>query len=486
MRTPLPPPDDLLNVAYRSFASAESEAYGDPLTAPIDHNPRMEPQIQYCTTTDDASLAYATMGAGPLVIMPPSVHSFAARLRAIPSMSTLCAAIAATFTLVLYDGRGMGLSERERHEYDLEGRIRDLEAVIGAIGGDRFALLGQTYGGFVAMAYAARHPERVTSLVLVDALSDGRRYFTENPVGRVNAALQTVTTEQWEYVSEAIATRAVPPGAGPEAVRDLGAVLRETWTPDDFLAHRQALREIDVKGELAAIQAPTLVISAAAAYGAALFDHSRELATSIPNARLVRVTPHWSGWDERDYATLIAFFGAGAPSVSVQPNLPSGTAIIMFADIVDSTALTEKLGDAAFRDRARALDTALRGIIAGNGGAVIDAKTLGDGVLATFPSASDAIAASLAFEAAATSADLQLHVGLHAGDVIREANNVFGGAVNIAARISAISAPGEVLVSRTVADLARTSAVAEFEDRGEHTLKGIEDPQRLFAVQPRA
>jgi class 3 adenylate cyclase len=74
-------------------------------------------------------------------------------------------------------------------------------------------------------------------------------------------------------------------------------------------------------------------------------------------------------------------------------------------------------------------------------------------------------------------------VGLHAGDVLREANNVYGGAVNIASRISALAAPGEVLVSRTVADLARTSAGVTFEDRGEHTLKGVADPQRVFAVR---
>jgi len=67
--------------------------------------------------------------------------------------------------------------------------------------------------------------------------------------------------------------------------------------------------------------------------------------------------------------------------------------------------------------------------------------------------------------------------------VIREGNNVYGGAVNIAARISALSAPGEVLVSDTVRGLARTSAGVSFDDRGEHTLKGIADPQRLFAVR---
>jgi class 3 adenylate cyclase len=141
------------------------------------------------------------------------------------------------------------------------------------------------------------------------------------------------------------------------------------------------------------------------------------------------------------------------------------------------------MGDAAFREKARALDDALRAIVRDNGGAAIDGKLVGDGIMATFPAASQAIAAALLYESAAASTGLRLHVGLHAGDVMREANNVFGGAVNIAARISALAAPGEVLVSRTVADLARTSAGVTFEDRGEHTLKGIAEPQRVYAVR---
>jgi len=108
---------------------------------------------------------------------------------------------------------------------------------------------------------------------------------------------------------------------------------------------------------------------------------------------------------------------------------------------------------------------------------------LGDGVLAVFTSARQAIECALRCDAASQPLGLQLHLGIHAGDVIREGNNVYGGAVNIAARISALSAPGEVLVSETVRSLARTSAGVRFEDRGEHELKGVADPQRLFAVR---
>ena len=125
----------------------------------------------------------------------------------------------------------------------------------------------------------------------------------------------------------------------------------------------------------------------------------------------------------------------------------------------------------------------MRAIIAEAGGTTIDAKTLGDGVLATFPSASQAIDAALAFERVAEATGLQLHVGIHAGDVIREDNNVFGGAVNIASRICGLSAPGEILVSDVVRGMARSSAGVEFEDRGEQEMKGVGEPVRVYAVR---
>ena len=211
---------------------------------------------------------------------------------------------------------------------------------------------------------------------------------------------------------------------------------------------------------------------------------AREIASSMPNAELRVIDRKTPGVfdDDGDVEIFTEFLDRDEAAPENAPR-PSGTAIILFADIVDSTAQTERIGDAAFRAKSRTLDTAMRAIITESGGTTIDAKTLGDGVLATFAAASQAIDAALAFERAADGVRLQLHVGIHAGDVIREEGNVFGGAVNIAARISALSAPGEVLVSDIVRGLARTSAGVTFDDRGEHALKGVADPQRVYAVR---
>src|SRR5438093_6712621 len=155
---------------------------------------------------------------------------------------------------------------------------------------------------------------------------------------------------------------------------------------------------------------------------------------------------------------------------------------ILFADIADSTALTERLGDAAFRAKARDLDASLRTVIRKHSGTPIEGKLLGDGVLAVFTSARQAIEAALACGRSGDDGGLPLHLGLHAGDVIREDNNVYGGAVNIASRVSGLSAPGEVLVTTTVRSLARASPGVRFEDRGEQAVKGVGEPVRVWAV----
>jgi class 3 adenylate cyclase len=226
------------------------------------------------------------------------------------------------------------------------------------------------------------------------------------------------------------------------------------------------------------LDVPALVVYNSLTGGKREREVAQRLAPLIPKARFV---------ETNDAARAIAEF-VGASTVGARDDsLPSGTAIILFADIVDSTALTERLGDAAFREKARELDGALRAIIRENAGTPIEGKLLGDGVLAVFTSARQAIEAALACGKAGDDGGLPLHLGLHAGDVIREADadgraNVYGGAVNIASRISGLSAPGEVLVSETVRSLARTSAGVEFEDRGEQALKGVGEAVRVWAV----
>jgi class 3 adenylate cyclase len=446
-----------------------------------------EPQIRYCTTSDGASIAYATMGAGPVVIMPPTVYSFSGRQRVFPGHGLLCNAIAGRFTLAQYDHRGMGLSGRERRESDLGARLLDLDAVVRAVGAEAFALYGGGFSGLTAMAYTARHRERITCLVVADSYARGGQFYRENPMGQIIDALGVVTAEQWPIVTDMIGTRARADDDDPLSARAIGALIRETWDPDAFLAHRQVGRQMDVSAELSAIAVSTLIVATGAVQ--ASFEHSRELAAAIPGARLMRVVSRWEGWAERDYATLVSFLREHTPSETAAaqttsaPPAAAGMVVVLFTDIVDSTALTERMGDAAFRAAARTLDERMRDAIRAADGRPVEGKVLGDGVMAVFASASQAIVAARRCLELSAESELRLHVGLHAGDVIREGGNVYGGAVNIAARVCSESAPGEVLVSATVRELARTSAGVTFADRGKHALKGIDDPVRLYEVR---
>jgi class 3 adenylate cyclase len=259
----------------------------------------------------------------------------------------------------------------------------------------------------------------------------------------------------------------------------------------------QAMQSTNVVQEARLVKAETLILSPS---GAGLpLRHAQAVASLIPGSTFQQVAQQApASVGEEVPAIILGFLDgvAAQPSHAEhgRPDAPAtagataaataaATAVILFADLVDSTALTERLGDAAFREQHRRLDERLRAIIAEHGGSPVPGRTLGDGVLASFASARHAITAAQAMAATSTDFELPLHLGIHAGDILREDGNVWGGAVNIAARISALSAPNEILVSATVRDLARTSAGVAFEDRGEHPLKGIEDPVRVFAIR---
>jgi class 3 adenylate cyclase len=358
----------------------------------------------------------------------------------------------------------------------MDAMCRDLEAVADRASPEKFALLAIYDAVPIAVTYAAANPGRLSHLILVD----GWAKFTEDYDKATIQADEALRDGDWTLYTETLARVLIgfeDPVFAAQYAEYIRACVDADACREAFSAHGN--EGYDVTGVLGSVTTQTLVIHNAKNAWVSPRAAQR-LAAGISDARLVVI-------DDIALQSLPALIAeaTGQTAMEEEPKpspTASGTAIILFADIVDSTALTERMGDAAFRERARALDTSLRSIISGAGGAAIDGKLLGDGVLATFPAASQAIDTALRCGREGDAQALPLHLGLHAGDVIREQNNVFGGAVNIAARISGLSAPGEVLVSDIVRGLARTSAGVTFDDRGEHVLKGVSDPQRVFAV----
>ena len=184
---------------------------------------------------------------------------------------------------------------------------------------------------------------------------------------------------------------------------------------------------------------------------------------------------------ESDAARTQQLSGA-APERAVDPIAPNATSIILFTDIVDSTRLTEELGAAHYRSRARLAERAITGAIVANGGTLVTGISLGDGFIGLFNTVPQAIDAARRCTTDVPPTGLHLHVAVHQGELIVDGDRIYGPAVNMAARVCGLSGPDEILVSSTVHDALDGDDGVRLVDRGEHALKGIAVPQRVYAV----
>ena len=443
----------------------------------------MEPRIQYAKTEDGVSIAYWTLGEGepPLVLLPEAFTHTQLEWQ-IPEIRGWYERLAEKRKLVRYDLRGTGLSERDVADLPADWQRLDLEAVVGRLELERFALFASVHAGPAAIMYTVDHPERVSHLVLWCAYARGADWVESSEVQATRAMID----KDWNTYTEAVAYVVFGWSAGEQAQR-FAALVRESATPEIVLMATRALSEVDVTGLLSEVRSPTLVLHRRQ-LSLLSVDVARSLASRIPQARLAvlegELRMPFLGDTQAVLDAIGEFLGEGEePAERSTARLPEGTAVILFVDIADSTALTTQLGDAAYRERERELDASLRSAIREAGGTPVEGKVLGDGVMAVFTSARQAIECALRCRAEGESAGLPLHLGIHAGDVVREGNNVHGGAVQLAARVQSAAAPGEILVSDIVRGLARTSSSVQFEDRGERELKGIAEPQRLYSVK---
>jgi len=432
----------------------------------------MNPSIQFTRTKQGVRIAYARLSeAGPAVIWtrPPALGMLDG-LKLFGGMGTLADQAA----LTLFDQAGSGASQRADIDVSVESQVSTIEAVADAVNRDGLTIVGTGTAAGGAAAFAAAHEGRVARLVCV------------NPA-RVDPDTWDMDflRRNWSMARRFLAQKAFPDGP-VNRQKEHGKAMADAVSHETYVRYHEYYRASDWGlGYFRQVRVPTLVVQHVT--NQVERDGLERVLTAMPHCEYIEMrSSAGQASDSTEHAAHVLRFMGLAPRGAAQDG--GGTAIILFADIADHTAHTVRLGDAGFREKARPLDEALRHAVRAHGGTVVDGKTLGDGILATFPAAAQAIAAALVLEEAAVPTGLGLHIGLHAGDVLREVDadgrsNVFGSAVSIASRISALAPPGEILVSRTVADLARSSAGVRFEDRGEHALKGIAEPQRVFAVR---
>jgi class 3 adenylate cyclase len=448
----------------------------------------MEPGIQYGRTSDGVNIAFWTMGEGrPLIAMPSMPWSHLQLEWSIPELRRWYEDLGRGRLLVRYDGRGFGLSQREVDSMSLDAQVLDLEAVVERLGVEQFSLYAGLHSGPVAIAYATRWPERVAHLVLFCSYADGDDYGS----GPLTQATRPIIHQDWELYTEAVA-RLLLGWSEPEAARRFAGLMRESTTPE--MAHRAlaATTTFDVIALLPEVRTPTLVLHRREVRIATL-DHARTLAAGIPNARLavlegLSVAPYLD--DMGAVIREIDAFLADRPSTEpprAKIGADSGALrTILFTDVEGSTALTQQLGDEGARDVLRAHERIVRQELRDHDGAEI--KTMGDGFMASFGSATAAVACAIAIQLRlaahneSASQPILIRVGMNAGEPIAEDDDLFGTAVIAAARIGAQAHGGEILVSDVVRQLVAGKGFS-FADRGEVHLQGFDDPTRLHEVR---
>lgn len=373
-----------------------------------------EQQIRYVRSADGTKIATATMGSGPhLVLIPPTpLWSFEGEW-SMPLQRSATERLAARYTVVRYDPRGQGLSDREVEDLSLEARVADIEAVFENVPVTPAFVFSRGWQAPATITFTARHPDRVRRLVLSGAAARGRDFHIDEK----RRAVGTLLDVDWELYCAAFAFADY---GWTEEGRQYALMIAKAATPDIVRRNWIATRSYDATDLLSSIRCPTLVLSSQEhdnfRGSFVVPDAVRSLATLIRDARLQPVESSYTS-NPASLAFVdvaLQFFAEEALEVTTPVGPGEDSGIIMFADIVGSTAMTERIGDAAFRERARALDAALRAVIRSAGGTPVEGKLLGDGVLAVFTVARQAIEAALGCVRASRESGLELHVGVHA------------------------------------------------------------------------
>ena len=274
-------------LGFRIVAEVEERASPEasPTTAAVP-----EQRIQFCTAPDGVRIAYATSGTGPPLVKPANWITHLEYDWESPVWRHWMRELSREHTLIRYDERGNGLSDREVADLSFEAWVRDLETVVDTVGLDRFPLLGFSQGCAVAIAYAVRHPERVTKLVLYGGFAEGllTAARTQSEIDEATTVMRSMPLG-WGHDNPAFrlffAARFVPEGT-PEQMRWFSDLQRVTTSAEIGSRLLSTSSRIDVNELAPRVRAPTLVLHATGD-AVASFDQGRRLAALIPGARFV-------------------------------------------------------------------------------------------------------------------------------------------------------------------------------------------------------
>ena len=283
------------------------------------HVPPLKQCIRFCKSPGGVRLAYATVGEGPPLVQTANWLTHLEYDWESPIWQRTLGRLATGRRLIRYDERGCGLSDWEVEDISFDAFLRDLETITDAGGLERFDLFGRSQGCAVSIAYAVRHPERVSRLVLLNGYAQGRERSGDPAEAEKAAALQTLIRQGWGDEHSALLpafTAMYAPDSNSERIKGLAELQRKSATAENAMRIRKACDRIDVVDLLPEVKAPTLVLHVRHD-SVSPFEQGRLIAASIPNAHFVPLEsdnhvlhPDEPAW-ERCYSEVDAFLAEG-------------------------------------------------------------------------------------------------------------------------------------------------------------------------------
>ena len=438
------------------------------------------PRTQYARS-GDVHLAYQVIGEGPRDIV--LVLDWASHLEALweqPLVAEFISSLNRFARVIWFDMRGVGLSDRVVDvAVSAEDWLEDVSAVMDASGSERATIVAHGHAVQLALLFAATHPERLDSLVLINGFARLLR-SDDYPAGMPPEARDSVLAGiETDWGTGRLATVLAPSVASQPGVKDwYGRVERYAASPGTALAKMRAISELDVRRVLPLVAAPTLVVHNRDDWFIRV-GHGRYLAEHIAGAHLLErdSADHWPIGDA-DLLGAIEEFVVGSRSEDL--DVDRFLATVLFVDVAGSTERVSEIGDRSWDALLGRFETIVGRVLSDHRGELVN--TAGDGLLATFDGPARGIRCAWSLRDSLKQTGLEVRSGIHTGELTRRNGGVAGIAVHIGARVSALAEPGEVLVTRTVRDLVAGSGIV-FEDRGEHALKGVADRWALYAAR---
>jgi pimeloyl-ACP methyl ester carboxylesterase len=396
----------------------------------------------------------------------------------VPSFRSFVGALAERFTLVRYDTRGQGLSD-PTDELSLDLLLDDLELLVDTLRLDEFVLYGQCYGGPLALRYAARHPWRVSKLILDGTYARGAEIMRPERRATFLRALE----EMWPDSTSLLAHFTNPDRSHAKDVPmptrddDTGATARSVARLYEIGF------ELDVTEVLPHVQMPALVVHRKRSRVIPV-TVARRLAAALPDASFVQLdgAEHnpWEGDAQSALDTIGDFLGVPLELAEVD-GAQSVPLAIMFTDMESSTASTSKLGDVRGQELVRTHDAVVRAALKKRGGTEV--KHTGDGIMASFQSISAAVMCSVEIQRTlrVVEAPFRIKIGIDAGEPLTIGTDLGGTVVQSTRRIVDRAAPGQILASDVVKKLVAGKGFS-FVDTGWAALRGLPEPVRLFEV----